>query len=318
MSAERSCVKPRQNYHLYLEDISKVYGGKRVLGDIDLAVSTGERVTIVGPSGCGKSTLLRLILGQELPTSGGILLKGEAVGKPSPDRGIVYQKYGLLQNLTVIENVRLGLRLSKTPWQAFKDRHTDRELAMDYIDKVGLAKDPNKYPHELSGGMQQRVAIAQALIMNPKVLCMDEPYSALDPGTREDMQVLLLDLWAKFNMTIFFVTHDLEEAVFLGSRIIALSQYYTDGRGNGKHVKRGARIVCDYTLDKEPLPAMVKSTAKFGEVIQHIRHKAMSEDCHQHVTDFDLQHPDSFLTLTDEVRAPTPVEPKRKDMRQTS
>jgi NitT/TauT family transport system ATP-binding protein len=171
---------------------------------------------------------------------------------------------------------------------------------MQYLEHVRLAEHADKYPHQLSGGMQQRVAIAQALIMKPKILLMDEPFGALDPGTREDMQVLILELWGQHGMTIFFVTHDLEEAVFLGTRIIVLSQFYTDGLTQGAPGAKGARIVSDHPLRKEIPSTHYKESAEFGKLIQQIRYEGMDPAHVQHVTQFNLRHKDSFQTLTDE------------------
>jgi NitT/TauT family transport system ATP-binding protein len=202
----RKMERPGDNI-LYILDVCKIYGAKAVLDDIDLSVSSGELCTLVGPSGCGKSTLLRLILGQERPTRGEIRIEGKPVGFPNPERGIVYQKYSLFPHLTVLENVMLGKKLSVGLLERRYRLDEFREEAKYYLGKIKLAGHLDKYPHELSGGMQQRVALAQSLIMKPKLLLMDEPFGALDPGTREDMQIFLLNLWEEFKMTIFFVTH---------------------------------------------------------------------------------------------------------------
>ena len=239
---------------LWIEDVYKTYGDKVVLDDIDLAVAAGELVTVVGPSGCGKSTLLRLILGQEFPTRGSILLDGKPIGFADPTRGIVYQRYSLFRNRTVLGNVLEGPRLSLPFMERRRRKKGLLEEAKHFLEKVNLASDLNKYPHELSGGMRQRVAIAQSLIMKPKILLMDEPFGALDPSTRQSMQLFLLELWEDLGMTIFFVTHDLHEAVFLGTRIIVLSHQYLDDRGEYRHVKRGAKIIADH-----PLSATAKS-----------------------------------------------------------
>ena len=285
-------------YLLQIEDVYKQYGDKVVLDNIDLSVAAGELCTVVGPSGCGKSTLLRLILGQEQATRGKIYLEGEAIGLLDPRRGVVFQKYSLFPHLTVMENVTLGRRL---PLNIFQGRARKQEFADEaahFLERVGLAQHHNKYPHELSGGIQQRVAIAQALITRPKILLMDEPFGALDPQTREDMQLFLLELWEQEKMTVFFVTHDLEEAVFVGTRIFALSQYYTDDRGNGDDVNRGAKIVADYQLETVASSAEVKNRPEFVELIQSIRQAGFDTDFLQHVKEFNLHHPDAFQTLT--------------------
>lgn len=283
-------------YLLYIEDVHKAYDGKVVLDDIDLAVKKGALCTVVGPSGCGKSTLLRLILGQEQPTRGKILIDGKPVGYANPDRGIVYQKYSLFPNMSVLDNVLLGKKFVHGFLGFRKKRQVFIDEAMEYLKRVRLEEHAGKYPYELSGGMQQRVAIAQALIMQPKILLMDEPFGALDPGTREDMQVFLLELWEKTKMTIFFVTHDMEEAVFLGTRILVLSQFYSDDK---KVIgSRGSRIVADHQLKEEQANStLVKESEKFAQLIREIRKEGFDPTFQQHVKDFNLKHPDSFQTL---------------------
>lgn len=285
---------------LHLQDVYKAYGPKVVLDNVDFSVASGELCTVVGPSGCGKSTLLRLILGQERATSGQLFLDGQPVGFPDRHRGIVYQKYTLFPHLTVLGNVLLGRELELRPWQRWARKKELRLEAMHYLEQVRLAEHAHKYPHELSGGMQQRVAIAQALIMEPKILMMDEPFGALDPSTREHMQLFLLELWQKIGMTVFFVTHDLEEAVFLGTRIIVLSQYYTDGRGGNPGANRGAKIVGDYFLERKALSTKVKGNENFLELTRRIRSEGFDPDQLRHVGEFNLTHPDSFQTLTPE------------------
>lgn len=286
-------------YLLFLEDVQKKYGNKIVLDDIDLAVSPREFCTVVGPSGCGKSTLLRLILGQEQASSGFIFMEGKEIGLPAPNRGIVYQRYSLFPHLTILENIMLGKRLSLPFWKSFSGKKADKEEARHYLQSVHLEHHAKKYPHQLSGGMQQRVAIAQALIMKPKILLMDEPFGALDPGTREAMQILLLELWEEQDMTIFFVTHDLEEAVFLGTRILVLSQFYAHEKGVPSDPIRGARIVADYPLrGHSATSTRVKETNEFGKLIQKIRYEGFDPEYLQHANEFNLHHQDSFQTLT--------------------
>lgn len=285
------------NFLLHVENVHKQYGSKMVLDDIDLTVREGEFCTMVGPSGCGKSTLLRMILGMEQPTAGSLLIDGKPAGVPDPTRGIVFQRYSLYPHLTVLENVMLGLSLSSG---FFERRHRKGEFAdkaMEYLARVRMDNAAHKYPHELSGGMQQRVAIAQALIMQPRILLMDEPFGALDPTTREDLQLFLLELWESTRMTIFFVTHDLKEALYLGSRLFLLSQYYTDDRGDGAHVNRGARIVADYMLGDTPASPSVKQAAEFVEMEEDIRKLGFDPKLTQHIREFTLQHPDSFITI---------------------
>ena len=164
-----------------------------------------------------------------------------------------------------------------------------------------LAGHGDKYPHELSGGMQQRVAIAQALMARPSILMMDEPFGALDPETREAMQILLLELWELHKMTIFFVTHDMDEAVFLGTRVLVLSQHYTDDRG--REATRGARIVGDHALPNAVTSTKVKASAEFRDLVDEIRQTGFDPAMLRHVRDFNLKHPDSFRTLTSEEHA---------------
>ncbi len=291
--------KSPNDYLLYCEDVTKAYGSKVVLEDIDLAVKQKEFCTIVGPSGCGKSTLLRLILGQERVSSGTMLMDGAALNQPGPDRGIVYQKYSLFPHLTILENIMAGKQLSQPLWKKFSTRKTARAEALVYLESVQLAEHAEKYPHQLSGGMQQRVAIAQALIMHPRILLMDEPFGALDPGTRETMQMLILEVWEKYGMTIFFVTHDLEEAVFLGTRILVISQFYVhETKPAGESY--GARIVADYKLNDHATSTRVKQTAAFGELIQTIRYEGFTPEVKQNAYNFNLTHSDSFVTYAGE------------------
>jgi len=283
---------------LHIEDLYKQYGNKVILDNIDLSVKKGEICTLVGPSGCGKSTLLRIILGQELQSRGDISIDGKDVGFASSDRGIVYQRYSLFPHLSVLENVMLGHTLEDGFFERRKNRKKYEKEAMFYLEKVRLGEHAHKYPHELSGGMQQRAAIAQALLKKPKILLMDEPFGALDPDTREDMQLFLLELWEENPMTIFFVTHDLEEALFVGSRLLVLSQYYMDDRG--KQAKdRGAKIVGDYLLDANVKSTDFKQSQEFKKLVKKIRSSGFDPENEQHVRDFNLNHPDSYQTLED-------------------
>ncbi|HCC23289.1 TPA: ABC transporter ATP-binding protein [Candidatus Falkowbacteria bacterium] len=292
MSAARE-----ENHVIYCLDMVKAYGANVVLDDIDFKVSRGEFVTVVGPSGCGKSTMLRLILGQERHTSGTMLIDGREIYHPDVTRGIVFQRYSLFPHLTAMENVMIGKLFTATCLELLGSMETSRDEAMYYLKKVGLEDDAKKKPHQLSGGQQQRVAIAQALIMKPEILMMDEPYGALDPYTREDLQMFILEVWEETGMTIFFVTHDLEEAVFLGSRVVAFSQYYSDGRHGLKH---GARIVSDYDLGRSIKSTEVKKSPAFSDLIHRIRHESFEPKFCQSVKAFNQTHPDSFMTLTEE------------------
>jgi NitT/TauT family transport system ATP-binding protein len=287
--------KYKEGHALFMQDVYKLYGQKMVLDNIDLSISPHELCSVVGPSGCGKSTLLRLVVGQEQPTQGTVCIDGADVGLPDSSRGIVFQKYSLFPNLRVIDNVMLGRKLMSGWYEWIFNNKELSEEATSLLERMRLGDHLNKYPHELSGGQQQRVAIAQSLILKPKILLMDEPFGALDFGTREYMQTLLLDIWEHFNMTILFVTHDLEEAVFLGTRVIVLSQHYSDDRGD-KCENRGARIVADYPLEKEASSTALKETAEFGALIQEIRTYGFESTHLRHVKDFNLRHRDSFRT----------------------
>jgi NitT/TauT family transport system ATP-binding protein len=278
---------------LHIEDLYKSYGERLVLDNIDLSVRKGELCTVVGPSGCGKSTLLRQVLGEEMPDRGRVMIEGQHVGHPDTRRGIVFQRYSLFPHLSVLANVMTGPLLVGT-----REKNQVRDDAMQYLTRMRLAEHAHKYPHELSGGMQQRVAIAQSLIMKPMILMMDEPFGALDPETREAMQVLLLELWEAEKMTIFFVTHDLEEAVFLGTRIFVLSQYYVDDRQADS--KRGAKIVADHQLPRAVNSTQVKRSAEFAALVETIRQEGFNPELRRHVSAFNLKHPDSFRTLTAE------------------
>lgn len=286
------------DYLLFIENLYKAYGRNMVLDNIDLQVRGGELVTVVGPSGCGKTTLLRIILGEERASSGTILIDNKTVGFPDVTRGIVYQKYTLIRNLTALENISFGKEMQAGLFCGKKIKKQLREEARYFLEQVNLGEHADQYPHQLSGGQQQRVAIAQALIMKPKILLMDEPFGALDPATREHQQVFLIDLWQRYAMTIFFITHDLDEAVFLGTRVLALSPYYLDGRG--ERVPRGAKIVADQKLEWPTRTTAIKETAEFGRTKQEIRATLYKESHRAFVTQFNLSHPDAFQTLTEE------------------
>jgi NitT/TauT family transport system ATP-binding protein len=180
----------------------------------------GELITLVGPSGCGKSTVLRIIaalMPHFPPTGGEVRVFGRLVEQPGADRGVVDQKYSLLPHLTVLDNIAFGLKLKGVSKPERRDR------AREWVAKIGLEESVHKYPHELSGGMQQRVAIASTLILHPRILLMDEPFGALDPRIRLRMQELLIQLWTEQDSTVFFVTHSVEEALYLGDRVFRMA-----------------------------------------------------------------------------------------------
>ena len=190
---------------------------RAVLGPLDLKVGAGEFLVIVGPSGCGKSTLLHLLAGLDLPTEGEITFRDAPLDGPGPQLGVVFQQYTTLPWLTVQDNVALGLRWRGVPR---KERHSE---AQRLLRMVGLDGSERAWPNTLSGGMRQRVAIARALATQPAVLLMDEPFGALDAQTRSHMQVQLLETWRQTGCAVIFVTHDIDEAVFLGDRVVVLS-----------------------------------------------------------------------------------------------
>jgi NitT/TauT family transport system ATP-binding protein len=187
------------------------------LDGVNLTVSDGEFVSIVGPSGCGKTTFLSVVDGLIPATSGRILVDGEVVSKPGPDRAVVFQDASLLPWRTVLANIRYGLECQGVNAREAKDR------ADHFIGMVGLTGFEHHYPYELSGGMQQRVNLARALVMDPKILLMDEPFASLDAQTRELMQEELLQIWVKANKTVLFVTHQIDEAIYLSDRVVVFS-----------------------------------------------------------------------------------------------
>ena len=206
---------------LRIQDLRKTFGsngGTHVVFDhVTLNIHRREFICVVGPSGCGKSTLARIVAGLDEASGGEVLLDEHAVAWPGPDRGMVFQGYTLFPWLTVKRNVMFGLRMCG------KAEVTAESEAREWLDMVGLAKFENLYPHELSGGMKQRVAIARALANNPRILIMDEPFAALDAQTRCNMQAYLLQIWKKVDVTILFITHDLDEAAYLADRILVMS-----------------------------------------------------------------------------------------------
>jgi NitT/TauT family transport system ATP-binding protein len=219
-----------------LEDVGvqyRVHGHapKQVLAMLQLGIHRGEFVVVCGETGCGKSTMLRLILGAERPSSGRVLIDGRELPRPDRNRGYVPQKYSLFPDRTVLDNITFGPEAEEFGlWGRLKPGHRARrnelrKTAYGFLRQMGLHEnDAHKFPDQLSGGMQQRVAIAQALIMRPKILLMDEAFSALDPGTRGEMQRLIRELWLETGTTILFVTHNVQEAIYLGTRVVILGK----------------------------------------------------------------------------------------------
>ncbi|MDR0886705.1 MAG: ABC transporter ATP-binding protein [Clostridiales Family XIII bacterium] len=216
------------------------------LRDVNLAVKEGEFLSVVGPSGCGKSTLLYILAGLNKKTSGEVIIGDKQVNGPSQDRGIIMQAYALFPWRSIIKNVEFGLEVKGTP------RKQRREIAQSFIDLVGLSGYENKYPYELSGGMKQRIAIARALAYDPDVLLMDEPFAAVDEQTRSFLHEELLNIWEKTHKTIVFVTHSIDEAVFLSDRVAVM----TPGPGTIKEI-------VDINLPR-PRHADLKTTEEFG------------------------------------------------------
>lgn len=238
-----------------VENVWKVYGKQTVLERISFETAPQSFISLVGPSGCGKSTFLRMLLGDESPTKGRILVDGEPLqAEPSPDRGVVFQKYSVFPHLTALQNVMLGLELGQSRYMGRlfgRKRRVARDLSREMLRNVGLEAAENKYPAELSGGMQQRLAIAQALVKKPKLLLLDEPFGALDPGIRAEVHEILLSLWRETGMTVFMVTHDLSEAFKLGTRVIAFDRR----RSRPEELEAyGATITFDLPVHRTPAP----------------------------------------------------------------
>ncbi len=199
-----------------VDDVSIVLGGTLVLQQATLDIPPGEFVCLLGPSGCGKSTLLGALAGHLAPSEGRLTLDGEPIAGPHPERGLVFQQHTLFPWKNVLANVAFGLKMKGVP------RARREQQALELIQLVGLTGFERRYPRELSGGMQQRVEIARVLINHPRVLLMDEPFGALDALTRVRMQQLLLDVWARVRTTVVFVTHDIDEALFLADRVLVM------------------------------------------------------------------------------------------------
>ena len=237
---------------LHIHEVSKTFRSNaqdtQALLATSLSVAENDFITILGPSGCGKSTLLRMVAGLDVPTTGHIELDGHTVTEPGADRGMVFQSYTLFPWLTVLQNVCFGLREKGLPLAE------QEAIARQFLQQVGLQDFAHHFPKQLSGGMQQRTALARALANNPRILLMDEPFGALDHQTRELMQELLQDIWQSQRKTVLFVTHDIDEAIFMGNRVVVMSA-------------RPGRIKCDLPVDLAyPRHYSVKTTAAFSEL----------------------------------------------------
>lgn len=233
------------------EHIDKVYktGKKSVaaIEDVSIDIQDNNFVCIVGPSGCGKSTLLRMLAGLDFPSAGNIIVNDRKVTGPGPDRGMVFQTYTLFPWMNVEDNIKFGLKIKKLP------KAEQQEIADRYLKIIGLEKFAKSYSKELSGGMKQRVAIARALANQPEVLLMDEPFGALDPHTKSMMQLLMREIWVKEHPTVVFITHDIDEAVFLADKIYVMSAR------PGKMIKRvNVYLPHKRTLDLKDSPEFIK------------------------------------------------------------
>ncbi|MDA3134654.1 ABC transporter ATP-binding protein [Atlantibacter subterranea] len=238
---------------LELKNVGKEYDSQVVLERLNVSVEEGEFITIVGASGCGKTTFLKMLLGTESPSKGTFLLDGQPLAQePDAQRGIVFQRYSVFPHLTVIENVMLAEEFSQARWLGRvwgRKRAAIREQARVMLKQVGLLGAQDKYPHQLSGGMQQRLALAQALMKQPRILLLDEPFGALDPGIRAEMHVLISSLWERHKLTIFMITHDLKEGFSLGSRLWVFDKVRHDPQAPEAY---GASITYDIPLDRKP------------------------------------------------------------------
>jgi NitT/TauT family transport system ATP-binding protein len=305
--------REREDAVLVARQLQKRFGDNRVLFEIDLQIARGQIVALVGPSGCGKSTLLNLIAGTLFPTQGVMLVRDggvlTAVNAPGSDRGMVYQRYALFPFLTAQQNVALGPILAgSTLPERFMGlvlpkvkalKQSAMAEAATLLERVGLGAALDRYPHELSGGMRQRVAITQALIMKPSVLLMDEPFGALDEATREDLQSMLLGFYqeniaAKARgdhplYTILMVTHELNEALYVSDRVLGLSQYW-DWKAQGHATCPGATILYDQQAPVY-LPDDERDGSQLKALRREIRALVFEEDSlpsrHTHVTFWD-------------------------------
>jgi len=257
---------------LVIDEVSRTFPGARhapptkALLPTTLTVEDNDFITILGPSGCGKSTLLRIVAGLDVPTAGQVRLDGQAVKGPGADRGMVFQSYTLFPWLTVRENICFGLREKRV------SAVRQGEIAAHYVEKVGLRGFENHYPKMLSGGMQQRTAIARALANAPRILLLDEPFGALDNQTRSLMQELLLSIWESERKTVLFVTHDIEEAIFMANRVVVMTA-------------RPGRIKAEVSVPlAHPRPYTIKTAPEFSalkaRLTEEIRVEALKVAAH--------------------------------------
>jgi nitrate ABC transporter ATP-binding subunit len=256
---------------LVIDNLSKVYptptGDFVVLDGIDLAISEGEFVCLIGHSGCGKSTLLDMVAGFRQPTEGQVRLEAQPILEPGPDRMVVFQNYSLLPWLTAYENIYLGVN------SVFSDKpeSVKKRIVMEHLEMVGLADVANKKPAALSGGMKQRVCIARALALRPKVLILDEPFGALDPITREELQEELLKIWQDHQITVLMITHDIDEALLLSDRIMMMT--------NGPAAQIGEIMTVPFARPRDR--ARILEDPRFFE----LRNEALDFLYHRHAHD---------------------------------
>ncbi|HEY7772251.1 MAG TPA: ABC transporter ATP-binding protein [Marinagarivorans sp.] len=248
------------------KNIWKSYGDAVILEGINVTVQEGEFVTLVGASGCGKSTFLKMLLGTEFASKGSLYLDGKPIpNEPGADRGIVFQQYSVFPHMTVLDNVIAAkgfLKKSLTGYLFGKAAKAARAEATAMLDEVGLSHALKRYPHELSGGMKQRLAIAQALIAKPRILLLDEPFGALDPGIRADMHKLVLKLWREYKLTVFMVTHDLKEGFYLGTRLWVFDKLRVDEQAPNAY---GATITYDLSVGQMASELYQEINEKIGQ-----------------------------------------------------
>ncbi|MEM7694192.1 MAG: ABC transporter ATP-binding protein [Pseudomonadota bacterium] len=269
---------------IVIEGLAKSYDGAVVLENVNAALPDHEFCVVLGPSGAGKTTLLRILLSQEAPSRGRILIDGVPIDpEPQKDRGVVFQRYSVFPHRTVLSNVIMGPQLSGAPLTGRffgARRRALHDQAVALLQEVGLGDHLSKYPTQLSGGMQQRLAIAQALIMEPKVLLLDEPFGALDQSTKKAMHRLILDLWQRNAMTIVMVTHDIGEAFTLGTRILMVDKARRDPQAPDAY---GSTITQDIRLDpsKKPQLRVVEEGDDEASTMQAIfaQYRERASDC---------------------------------------
>ncbi|MBP1154492.1 MULTISPECIES: ABC transporter ATP-binding protein [unclassified Paenibacillus] len=254
---------------IVIKDVEKTFqtrsGPVLALNRVNLSIEPSSFVSVVGPSGCGKSTLMNLIAGLDQPTVGTVEVNGKVTHEPQDENAIVFQKDLLLEWRTILGNILLPSEIQNSTWFDRKDKQPNRKIAEELLKMVGLEGFGDKYPSELSGGMKQRVAICRGLIQNPSLLMMDEPFGALDALTREQMMLDLLKIYDKYKFTVLFITHSIEEAVFLSDRVLVMSS-------------RPGKVVRDISIDlPRPRSMDTRSNTRFMEYVHEIRGEFKSQ-----------------------------------------